>query len=104
MFFIENFNLIFFTILFLFLIGLLGIILIDKNILITIMSIELMLLAINLNFILISFYINDINGFIICLFILIISAAEAAIGLAIIINYYRLNGTISYNLIQNLKG
>jgi NADH-quinone oxidoreductase subunit K len=104
MFFIQNYNILFFTILILFFIGLLGIILVDKNVLITIMSIELMLLAINLNFILIAFFLNDINGFIICLFILIISAAEAAIGLAIIINYYRLNGTISYNLIQNLKG
>ena len=104
MFFIQNYNILFFTILILFFIGLLGIILVDKNVLITIMSIELMLLAINLNFILIAFTLNDINGFIICLFILIISAAEAAIGLAIIINYYRLNGTISYNLIQNLKG
>jgi len=104
MFFLQNFNILYIIILILFFISLLGIILIDKNILLTIMSIELMLLSINLNFIIIAFYINDINGFIICLFILIISAAEAALGLAIIINYYRLNGTISYNLIQNLKG
>lgn len=92
------------TIIILFFIGLLGIILIKKNVIITIMSIEIMLLAVNLNLIISSLKLNDINGYIICLFILIIAAAEAAIGLAIIINYYRLNGAITYNIIQNLKG
>lgn len=89
---------------YLFFIGLLGIILIKKNVIITIMSIEIMLLAVNLNFIFASLKLNDIIGYLSCLFILIIAAAEAAIGLAIIINYYRLNGTITYNFIQNLKG
>jgi NADH-quinone oxidoreductase subunit K len=104
MFFFYNSNLIFITIISLFFIGLLGIILINKNILLTLMAIELMFLAINLNFVIISFIIDDIFGYIFTLFILILSAAEAAIGLAIIINFYRLNGSLSYNILYHLKG
>jgi NADH-quinone oxidoreductase subunit K len=104
MFFFYNSNLIFITIIFLFFIGLLGIILINKNIILTLMAIELMFLAINLNFIVISFIIDDLYGYIFTLFILILSAAEAAIGLAIIINFYRLNGSLNYNILYHLKG
>ena len=104
MFFFYNSNLIFITIISLFFIGLLGIILINKNVLLTLMAIELMFLAINLNFVIISFTIDDIFGYIFTLFILILSAAEAAIGLAIIINFYRLNGSLSYNILYHLKG
>ena len=78
----------------LFFIGLLGIILNRKNILIIIMSIELLLLAVNLNFIAFSLYLDDIVGQIFVLFILTIAATESAIGLAIITVFYRLKNSI----------
>ena len=68
------------------------------------MSIELMLLSINLNFIFFSIYLDDIYGEVFSLFILVIAAAEASIGLAILIIYYRLRGIISINFINSLKG
>jgi len=68
------------------------------------MSIELMLLSINLNFIFFSIYLDDIYGEVFSLFILVIAAAEASIGLAILIIYYRLRGIISVNFINSLKG
>jgi NADH-quinone oxidoreductase subunit K len=77
-----------------FFIGLLGIILNRKNILITIMSIELLLLSINLNFAAISIYLDDIVGQIFVLFILVIAAAESAIGLSIITVLYKLKNSI----------
>lgn len=89
---------------FLFIIGILGIFLIKKNIIIILMSIELMLLAINLNFIIFSVYINDITGQIFALFILTVAAAESALGLAILVVYYRIKGIISINFINSLKG
>lgn len=88
----------------LFLIGVLGLVLNKKNILITLMSIELMLLAINLNFIIFSIYLDDIIGYIFVIFILTIAAAESAIGLAILTVYYRLNNTIRIDKIKNIKG
>jgi len=88
----------------LFIIGALGLILNRKNILITLMSIELMLLAINLNFTIFSIYLNDIAGYIFVLFILTIAAAESAIGLAILTIYYRLKNTIRIDKIRNIKG
>ena len=88
----------------LFLIGVLGLILNRKNILITLMSIELMLLAINLNFIIFSIYLDDITGYVFVLFILTIAAAESAIGLAILTIYYRLKNTIQIDKIKNIKG
>jgi NADH-quinone oxidoreductase subunit K len=78
----------------LFYIGILGLLLNRKNILIIIMSIELLLLAINLNFIIFSIYLDDILGQLFVLFILTIAAAESAIGLAILISYFKLKGTI----------
>lgn len=78
----------------LFLIGVIGLVLNKKNILIILMSIELMLLAINLNFVIFSIYLDDITGYIFVLFILTIAAAESAIGLAILTIYYRLNNNI----------
>lgn len=88
----------------LFLLGLWGIYVSRKNIIIILMSIELILLAINLNFIIFSIYLDDIIGQIFALFILTVAAAEAAIGLAILIVYYRLKGVISVNFINSLKG
>ena len=87
----------------LFLIGVLGLVLNRKNILITLMSIELMLLAINLNFIVFSIYLDDLAGYVFVLFILTIAAAESAIGLAILTIYYRLKNTIQMDKIKNIK-
>lgn len=87
----------------LFLIGVLGLVLNRKNILITLMSIELMLLAINLNFIIFSVYLDDLTGYVFVLFILTIAAAESAIGLAILTIYYRLKNNIRIDKIKNIK-
>lgn len=88
----------------LFLIGILGIFLVKKNIIIILMSIELMLLAININFIVFSVYLGDITGQVFAIFILTVAAAESAIGLAILVVYYRIKGIISINFINSLKG
>jgi len=88
----------------LFLIGILGIFLVKKNIIIILMSIELMLLAINVNLIVFSVYLNDITGQIFALFVLTVAAAESAIGLAILVVYYRIKGIISINFINSIKG
>ena len=68
------------------------------------MSIELMLLAININFVVFSVYLDDITGQIFALFVLTIAAAESAIGLAILVVYYRIKGIISINFINSIKG
>lgn len=88
----------------LFLVGVLGIFLVKKNIIIILMSIELMLLSININFVLFSVYLDDITGQIFALFILTVAAAESAIGLAILVVYYRIKGIISINFINSIKG
>ena len=88
----------------LFIISILGIFLVKKNIIIILMSIELMLLAININFIIFSIYLNDLTGQIFSLFILTVAAAESAIGLAILVVYYRIKGIISINFINSIKG
>lgn len=88
----------------LFLIGILGIFLIKKNIIIILMSIELMLLSININFIIFSVYLDNLTGQIFALFILTVAAAESAIGLAILVVYYRIKGLISINFINSIKG
>ena len=87
-----------------FCIGVIGIFITRRNIIIIIMSIELMLLSVNLLFIFISIYIDDIIGQIFSLYILTIAAAESAIGLALIVIYYRLRGTISVDYISSIKG
>ena len=87
-----------------FTIGLVGIFLNRKNIIIILMCIELILLAVNINLVSFSIFINDLTGQIFALFILTVAAAEAAIGLAIIVVYYRNSGTISVEEIDNLKG
>jgi NADH-quinone oxidoreductase subunit K len=88
----------------LFVIGVLGIFSTRKNIIIILMSIELMLLAINFSFIIFSVFLDDIIGQIFALIILTIAAAESAIGLAILVIYYRLRGIISVDYISTIKG
>ena len=87
-----------------FTIGVVGIFLNRKNIIVILMSIELILLAVNINLVSFSIYMNDLVGQIFTLFILTVAAAEAAIGLAIIVIYYRNSGTIRVQEIDNLKG
>jgi len=88
---------------FLFIISSLGIILNRRNILITLMCIELVLLSLNLNFIIFSVYLDDVYGQLFSLFILTVAAAESAIGLAIIILYYRIRGSISMDQVVLLR-
>lgn len=87
-----------------FLIGILGIFLIKKNIIVILMSIELMLLSININFVSLSIYIDDLIGQVYALFVLTVAASESAIGLAILVVYYRIKGIISVNYISTIKG
>jgi NADH-quinone oxidoreductase subunit K len=87
-----------------FLLGVLGIVLNRKNILIILMSVELMLLAINLNFVVFSLHLDDLMGQIFALFVLTVAAGESAIGLAILVVYYRVRGTIAVEKTQILRG
>ena len=87
-----------------FTIGVVGIFLNRKNVLLVLMSVELMLLSINFNFMITSSYIDDRFGQIFALFVLTVSAAESSIGLAILVVYYRLQGTIALEQITSLKG
>jgi len=88
----------------LFLTGISGIVLNRRNIIIMLMSVELMLLSINLNFIIYSAYLDDIMGQVFALLILTVAAAESAIGLAILVVYYRVRGSISVENIHLLRG
>jgi len=88
----------------LFLLGLSGIFLNRKNIIILLMSIELMLLSINFNFIIFSVFLDDILGQLFALLVLTVAAAESAIGLAILVIYYRVRGTIAIEFINLMKG
>lgn len=88
----------------LFVTGVCGIILNQKNIITLLMSIELMLLAVNINFVAFSVYLADITGQIFSIFILTIAAAEAAIGLAILVVYARNRGSIAVQDMHELKG
>ncbi|HIF62113.1 MAG TPA: NADH-quinone oxidoreductase subunit NuoK [Candidatus Pelagibacter sp.] len=87
-----------------FTIGVVGIFLNRKNIIIILMSIELMLLAVNINLVSFSIFLNDLVGQIFTMFILTVSAAEAAVGLAIIVVYYKNKGSIQVEQINSLKG
>lgn len=93
-----------FTNILLFLIGTFGILFNRRNILIVLMCIEIILLSVNLNFVIFSVYLDDFLGQIFSLFILTIAASESAIGLAILILYFRLMGNISISEIAILKG
>ena len=81
-----------------------GIFLNRKNIILLLMAIELMLLAVNMNFVAFSYYLNDLSGQVFVFFILTVAAAEAAIGLAILVVLYRNRSTINVEDIDNLKG
>ena len=85
-------------------IGVVGIFLNRKNIIVILMSIEMILLAVNINLVSFSIYLGDLTGQVFTLFILTVAAAEAAIGLAIIVVYYRNAGTIRVEEIDKLKG
>ena len=87
-----------------FTIGVVGIFLNRKNVIVILMSIELILLEVNINLVAFSIFINDLSGQIFTLFILTVAAAEAAIGLAIIVVYFRNSDTIRVEEIKNLKG
>jgi NADH-quinone oxidoreductase subunit K len=80
----------------------LGIVINRKSLILILISIELILISINLNFIFFSFYLDDILGELFALLILTVAAAESAIGLAIIIIFFRLRGTIAMNQINTL--
>jgi NADH-quinone oxidoreductase subunit K len=88
----------------LFLIGMIGIFLNRRNVIIILMSIELMLLAVNINFIAFSQYLGDLVGQVFALFVLSIAAAEAAIGLAILVIYFRNRGDIAVDDMTLMKG
>jgi len=88
----------------LFTIGVFGIFLNRKNVIIILMSIELMLLAVNINFVAFSAFLGDLVGQIFVLLILTVAAAEAAIGLAIVVVYFRNRGTIAVDDINLMKG
>ena len=85
-------------------IGVIGIFLNRKNIIVILMSIELILLAVNINLVAFSIFLGDLAGQVFTLFILTVAAAEAAIGLAIIVVYFRNSGTIRVEEIDKLKG
>ncbi|HLO76461.1 MAG TPA: NADH-quinone oxidoreductase subunit NuoK [Magnetospirillum sp.] len=88
----------------LFTLGVFGIFLNRKNVIIIMMSVELMLLAVNLNMVAFSSYLNDLVGQVFAMFILTVAAAEAAIGLAIVVVFFRNRGTIAVEEISQLKG
>jgi len=88
----------------LFTLGIFGIFLNRKNVIIILMSIELILLAVNINLVAFSSYLGDIVGQIYALFVLTVAAAEAAIGLAILVVFYRNRGSIAVEDINLLKG
>ncbi len=81
-----------------------GIFLNRKNIILLLMAIELMLLAVNMNFVAFSYYLDDLTGQVFVFFILTVAAAEASIGLAILVVLYRNRSTINVQDIDNLKG
>ena len=87
----------------LFLLGIWGLVLNRKNIIIMLMSIELMLLAINLSLIAYGVHIDDVVGQMLALFVITVAAAESAIGLAILVAYYRVRGTIGVEFVRLMK-
>ena len=87
-----------------FAIGIAGIFLNRKNVVVILMSIELILLAVNINLVSFSIYLQDLTGQIFTMFILTVAAAEAAIGLAIIVVYFRNTGSIQVEDINSMKG
>jgi len=88
----------------LFTIGVLGIFINRKNVIVILMSIELMLLAVNINFVAFSVYLNNLVGQVFTMIVLTVAAAEAAIGLAILVVYFRNRGNIAVEDINLMKG
>ncbi len=88
----------------LFTLGVFGIFLNQKNVIIILMSIELMLLAVNINLVAFSTHLQDLVGQVFALFVLTVAAAEAAIGLAVLVVYFRNRGTIAVQDINQMRG
>jgi NADH-quinone oxidoreductase subunit K len=88
----------------LFTLGVAGIFLNRKNVIVILMSIELILLAVNINLVAFSSFLGDLTGQVFALFVLTVAAAEAAIGLAILVVYYRNRGSIAVEDINMMKG
>ena len=88
----------------LFVLGVLGIFLNRKNIIVILMAIELILLAVNLNLVAFSAFLGDLTGQIFAMFVLTVAPGEAAIGLAILVIYFRGRGTIAVDSVDRLKG
>ena len=88
----------------LFTIGVFGIIVNRKNVIIILMSIELILLAVNINLVAFSAFLHDLTGQIFAMFVLTVAAGEAAIGLAILVIYFRGRGTIAVDDVNRMKG
>ena len=84
--------------------GIFGIFLNRKNVIVILMSVELILLSVNLNFVAFSAWLNDLAGQVFAMFVLTVAAAEAAIGLAIVVIYFRNRGSIEVEDISTLKG
>ena len=88
----------------LFTLGILGIFINRKNVIVILMAIELILLAVNINFIAFSAYLGDLAGQVFAMFVLTVAAGEAAIGLAIVVVYFRNRGSIEVHDINLMKG
>jgi len=88
----------------LFTLGVLGIFINRKNVIVILMSIELILLAVNINLVAFSTHLNDITGQVFALFVLTVAAAESAIGLAILVVFFRNRGTIAVEDVSMMKG
>jgi NADH-quinone oxidoreductase subunit K len=87
----------------LFTIGLVGFLVNRKNILLLLLALEIMLLAVNINFVVFSVFLDDLLGQIFTLIVLTVAAAESALGLAILIVYYRVRGGIALDTVQTLR-
>jgi NADH-quinone oxidoreductase subunit K len=87
----------------LFIIGLVGFLVNRKNILLLLLALEIMLLAVNLNFVVFSVFLDDLLGQLFTLIVLTVAAAESALGLAILIVYYRVRGGIALDTVQTLR-
>ncbi|KQS04610.1 NADH-quinone oxidoreductase subunit NuoK [Sphingomonas aliaeris] len=88
----------------LFALGVVGIIANRKNLIVMLMAVELILLSVNLNFVAFSSYLHDLVGQVFAMFVLTVAAGEAAIGLAILVIYFRGRGTISVDDVNRMKG
>ena len=88
----------------LFTLGIVGIFLNRKNVIVILMSVELMLLAVNINLVAFSAHLGDLGGQVFTMFVLTVAAAEAAIGLAILVSFFRNRGSIDVERVNVMKG